>query len=126
MTDRRRFVRFVAVGALNTVVGYLIFALLTLAGLAPAPAAVGATILGMLFNFQSIGRIVFGANSARLLPRFALVYALQCSVNIGLLHAAAARVPALLAEAAILPPLAVLSFLGMRRFVFTASKAATR
>ena len=119
--EARRFVLFLAVGGLNTLVGYAIFAALIWAGAGPAGAAVGATVLGALFNFRSIGRLVFRNGNNKLLPRFLLVYAVQCAANIGLLRATAAMgVPTLLAEAAILPVLAVLTYLAMRRFVFPA------
>ena len=120
--DLAQFIRFVAVGVLNTAVGYMIFAALTLVGLRPSAAVVCGTVLGVLFNFQSIGRLVFGASGSRLLPRFVGVYAVQALANIGLLHFAIAHgVPVLIAQALVLPPLVVLNFLLMRRFVFGAA-----
>ncbi len=117
--DQRQFVLFLAVGGLNTLVGYAIFAGLVLAGAGPALAAIGSTILGVLFNFGSTGRLVFGSRDPRVLPRFIAVYVVQCAANIGLLRlAAAAGIAALAAEFVILPVLAVASFLLMRRFVF--------
>jgi putative flippase GtrA len=119
--ELRRFAAFLVVGLLNTVVGYLLFALLSLAGLAPTKAVIGATILGALFNFQSIGRLVFGQGGRRLLPRFLAVYAGQCALNILALRALATiGLPPLVAEALVLPPLAVLTYLAMRQFVFGA------
>jgi putative flippase GtrA len=117
--EARRFTLFLAVGGLNTVVGYSIFAILIWLGAGPAGAAVGSTILGALFNFRSIGRLVFKSGDYRLLPRFLAVYAAQCSANICLLHLAErAGITTLVAEAFILPILAVLTYLAMRRFVF--------
>lgn len=114
-----QFVRFLAVGVLNTAFGYLIFAALTLIGVSPGAAVVGGTILGVLFNFQSTGRLVFGASGGRLLPRFAAVYAVQALADIGLLHLALAHgVPVLIAQAVLLPPLVVITFFVMRRYVF--------
>ena len=122
--ERRRFVTFLLVGLLNTAVGYAIFAAFLFLGANYMTAAVGATVLGVLFNFQSIGRLVFGASGKRLLPRFLAVYALQCVANIALLRAfAAADVPFLLSEAVILPVLAVASFVLMRSWVFGAAAA---
>lgn len=117
--EARRFVRFLLVGLLNTAVGYSIFAALTLSGLGIVPATVGATVMGALFNFKSIGSLVFGASGAKLLPRFLAVYVLQCAANIGALRLfQAAGVPLLIAEAMILPVLAVAAFLLMRHWVF--------
>lgn len=120
-SELRRFIVFLAVGGLNTVVGYTIFLVIVLAGLGATAAAAGATILGALFNFKSIGHLVFANSERRLLPRFLMMYAVQCGANLGLLELAGrADVPVLVAEAFILPLLAVGSFLAMRRFVFAA------
>jgi putative flippase GtrA len=118
-SEARRFVRFLVVGVLNTAVGYAIFALFTLAGLGLVPSTVGATVIGALFNFKSIGQLVFGASGAKLLPRFLAVYVLQCAANIAALRSfASVGVPVLYAEAIILPVLAVAGFLLMRLWVF--------
>jgi putative flippase GtrA len=117
--ETRRFVRFLLVGLLNTAVGYSIFAALTLSGLGIVPATLGATVMGALFNFKSIGSLVFGSTRAKLLPRFLAVYVLQCGANIGALSVfQAAGVSLLIAEAIILPVLAVAGFLLMRHWVF--------
>ncbi len=117
--ERRRFVVYLAVGGLNTAVGYGIFAAFILLGAGLTIAAIGTTVLGIAFNFGSIGRIVFGSGKMRALPRFLGVYALQCAGNIALLRlGAAAGVPLLIAELFIIPVLAVAAFLLMRRFVF--------
>jgi putative flippase GtrA len=109
---------------LNTVVGYAIFALLTLAGLGLVPSTIGATVIGALFNFKSIGKLVFGASGAKLLPRFLAVYVLQCAANIAALRSfASVGVPVLYAEAIILPVLAVAGFLLMRFWVFKSVSA---
>ena len=117
--ELRRFLLFLAVGAINTLVGYALFALFSLLGAHPTAAVVGATVLGALFNFKSIGTIVFGNAAGRRLPRFVAIYAVQCGMNIAGLHAlGAAGLAPLPAEAILLPPLAVATYLAMRRFVF--------
>lgn len=122
--EARRFAAFLLVGGLNTLFGYAMFAGLMLIGVGLEGATIGATLLGVLFNFRSIGRIVFGSRDGRLLPRFALVYAAQAAINLGLLRLAGAwGVGPLVAEAFILPPLAVATYLAMRRFVFTDAPA---
>ena len=117
--EARRFIRFLLVGVLNTVIGYSIFAALTLIGFGIVPATIGATVIGALFNFRSIGSLVFGSSSAKLLPRFLAVYVLQCLANVGALRLfQEAGVQLLIAEAIILPFLAVAGFLLMRHWVF--------
>ena len=123
--ETRRFILFLLVGGVNTLAGYTFFALFILFGLGATSAAVGSTILGILFNFRSTGLIVFGSRSAALLPRFVIVYGLQCAANIALLRLAArAGIPALAAEIVILPLLAIASFLLLRQFVFASTSGA--
>jgi len=122
--ELRRFLRFAGVGAVNTAFGYAVFALFILVGPGAGVEALGSTFVGALFNFLTTGVVVFGSREGRLLPRFLLAYGLQCTANILALRAfAAVNVAALPAEAAILPPLAVATFLVMRRFVFTPAPA---
>jgi putative flippase GtrA len=118
--ELRRFLRFLAVGGLNALVGYAIFAALILLGL-PSPAAVVlGTVLGVLFNFLSTGTLVFRDRTAGRLPRFLAVYAAQMGLNIAALKALErAGLHPLLAGALLLPPLAVFTYLAMRRFVYS-------
>lgn len=120
--ELRRFTLFLCVGALNTLFGYCVFAMLTLCGLGHFAAVTGATALGVLFNFQSIGRIVFAdRHGARLLAFFA-IYMAQYLCNLAALAALTGiGMSTLFAEALILPALAIASFLALRRFVFVAN-----
>ncbi|MDP9582518.1 UNVERIFIED_ORG: putative flippase GtrA [Burkholderia contaminans] len=114
-----QLLRFLAVGGLNTLVGYSLFALLTYAGLA-YPVAIGlATVGGVLFNFQSVGRLVFdGARRSRFW-RFVGVYCVIYLLNLGgvrLLLGLDANI--YIANALTLLPLSVIAFILNRRFVF--------
>ena len=114
-----RFVRFLAVGGLNTAFGYTLFALLTWIGL-PYPWAIGlGTIVGVLFNFQTTGRLVFGTAHKHRLIRFVGAYAFMYILNVGgvaLLLDWGLNV--YLAGALLLLPMAVVSYLTLRVFVF--------
>ena len=119
-----QFLRFLLVGVMNTAFGYGLFALLTWLGLA-YPMAIGlATLGGIAFNFQSIGRLVFnkGAPLSRM-SRFVAVYAAVYAVNIGgvavLVRVGLTNV--YLANALMILPLAMLAYLLQQKFVFTAS-----
>jgi putative flippase GtrA len=57
---KHRFVRFLLVGVLNTIFGYFLYGTLILIGLDYKLAVLLATILGVLFNFQTTGRLVLG------------------------------------------------------------------
>ncbi|HEX8534124.1 MAG TPA: GtrA family protein [Allosphingosinicella sp.] len=123
--ELRRFVRFLFVGGLNTLVGYAIFAALILIGLSVTAAVIVGTVLGVLFNFVSTGRIVFGSKAGRLLPRFIAVYVVQMGLSIAALHALErAGIEPLIAGALVLPLLAVFTYFAMRRFVFVDGEKA--
>lgn len=81
-------VRFLFTGALNTAVGFGIYAGLVYAGLAPALALLVATVIGTLFNFVSFGTLTFRRLEARRLPRFVAAYAVIYFFNLALLEAA--------------------------------------
>jgi putative flippase GtrA len=113
------FLRFLVVGGVNTVFGYGVFALLILLGLHYVIAALLATICGVLFNFKTTGTIVFRNKDNRLIFRFFGVYLITYLLNIGLLKIFDMYgVGSLIAQAIIVLPLAFVSFLLMRKFVF--------
>lgn len=115
-----RFLLFLAVGGLNTLVGYGIFAALILLGLATSAAVVLGTILAVLFNFVTTGGVVFKSRAGRLLPRFVAVYAVQMCLNLGAMRVLeGAGLHPLIAGALILPFLVVFTYFAMRRFVFS-------
>ena len=119
-----QFVRFLLVGVLNTAFGYALFALFILLGASSAVALAGATILGVAFNFRTIGRLVFNNRDARLLPRFVLSYAVYFLINLACLHGLASLgISPLLAQLVLLPWLSTLNFLLLRRLVFTRAVA---
>jgi putative flippase GtrA len=116
---KRQLVAFVLVGILNTAFGYAAFAVLLLAGLHYALAAALSTILGILFNFQTIGRLVFGSRDPSLIFRFVGVYGVVYVLNVGALRLfAETSIPTLAAQALLLPAMAAVSFVLNQRFVF--------
>lgn len=114
-----RFLRFLAVGVMNTGVGYALFVAMILGGSGQFAAAAGSTALGALFNFQSIGGLVFRQRALRLLPSFLAVYVGQCGANIMMLAALSRlELGPLLAQFLLLPFLATGTYLAMQGFVF--------
>jgi putative flippase GtrA len=92
---------------------------LVLAGAPIWLAVSSSTVLAILFNFFSYGGLVFGNTSHRLLPRFVVFYAGLGSLNFLLLRALIwGGLGPLWAQALLLPVLAGVGFVGMRRFVF--------
>ena len=121
------FLRFLVVGGVNTLFSFAIYALLILLGLHYVLAALISTICGILFNFKTTGTLVFKNKDNRLLLRFFGVYTFTYFINIGLLKLFdMAGVGSLVAGAIIVLPMAVVSFLLMRRFVFKTLKQDTK
>jgi putative flippase GtrA len=116
---RHRFLRFLVVGGMNTAFGYACFAALVWAGLHYTLALLLATIAGVLFNFKTTGALVFGSSDTRLLWRFIAVYAVVYTANLAALALLqAAGIHALTAQALLVLPIAVASYLLNRHFVF--------
>lgn len=117
---QNRFIRFLAVGMLNTLFGYACFAALIYAGLHYALALLAATILGVAFNFKTIGALVFGSRANHLIYRFVACYGVIYGVNTILLaafHAGGIHSP-LIGQAVLVLPMAILSYTLNRRYVF--------
>lgn len=117
-----RFLRFLLVGGLNTLFGYGVFALCLWLGLHYAVAAAISTILGILFNFRTTGALVFRNRDGSLLWRFLCVYAVTYVVGVLCLRAASRlHLDLFVVGAVLLLPMAILSFLLSRAFVFGAA-----
>ncbi len=86
MVLSRRFIAFCLVGGLNTAFGYSVYAALLYAGLRHAWALLIATCAGVVFNFFSTGRLVFGNRDGSRLPRFVAVYAIVYVFNLALIE----------------------------------------
>jgi putative flippase GtrA len=115
-----QFLRFLFVGALNTAFGYGVFAALVLSGMAPAPALVATYVVGILFNFFTTRRLVFGhAGSPSTFLRFVAAYGVIYLFNAALFELVGmAGIGPLLGQALCLPVVAVFSFLLFKLHVF--------
>jgi putative flippase GtrA len=117
--QKSKFVRFLLVGVINTLFGYSVFALMICLGLDYRYSLLIATICGVLFNFKTIGAIVFKNKDNRLLARFMGVY-----LVIYLLNAESLRIVKtlginmLVAQAILVLPLAIVSYFFNKTFVF--------
>ena len=113
------FVRFILVGILNTMVGYGLFALFIFIGLHYSLAVLFSTILGVLFNFKSIGRLVFNTDTNERIYHFIGVYTfLYLLIVSGLWGLSSFGIENMyVAGAILLAPLAILSFFQNRNLV---------
>lgn len=116
--------RFLIVGGINTAFGYALFVGLILLGASRLTAVVAATALGVVFNFHTIGKHVFANRDLALLPRFLGVYTVQVCVNsIALTLLGRLGFHPLVAQALLVPFLAVSVYLALQRFVFRPVRA---
>jgi putative flippase GtrA len=77
-----RCIHFFLVGILNTVVGFAFFSILIFMGLHYTLAVFLATVMGVFFNYQTIGRLVFSNRKNHLLRQFIFVYVILYLINI--------------------------------------------
>jgi putative flippase GtrA len=114
-----RPVRFIAIGIVNTIFGYAVFTGLFLLSGNHRLSIVCATIIGIIFNFFTTGRIVFKNVDNRLIPRFVGGYAISLATNLVLLEILVRLgVGALVAQVICLPPVVVLTYFVNARLVF--------
>lgn len=114
-----QFLRYLAVGGLNTLFGYGCFAFFLTIGLHYALASLLATLLGVMFNFKSFGMLAFQSHDNRRIVRFAFVYVIVYLLNVtGLKLLSALGMAPYLAGAALLLPMAALTYLLHKRYVF--------
>jgi putative flippase GtrA len=107
------------VGGLNTAFGFSIYTVLIVIHLHYILAALLGQICGILFNFKTTGTIVFKNKNNRLIFRFFAVYLVTYLITIGLLKIFDnVNIGSLVAGAIIILPIAFLSFLLNKKFVF--------
>lgn len=112
--DSRRFLKFLAVGVLNTIFGYAVYLAFLWSGLPPQTALALAFAIGVIWNFFTHARLVFRTEGLTRLPLYIAVYGTLYLINRWLLAAAlaAGHDPAL-AQGVLSILMAALSFLGV-------------
>lgn len=74
MKNQYQIINFIMVSGLNTLVGYSFYAVFIFMGMTYPLALFFATVVGVLFNFKTMGRLVFNNTNNNLFFKFALVY----------------------------------------------------
>lgn len=115
----KKFLKFLAVGLLNTLFGYSCYAALLFFGVHFSIAALFSTILGVLFNFKTIGMLVFNNSNNYLIFKFIGVYCVIYFINIFFLNIFNNfRFNMFIAGAIMILPMALLSFILNKYLVF--------
>lgn len=114
------FIRFVLIGLLNTAFGVGLYCLFVYWGIPYRVAVLLSTILGVLFNFKTIGTFVFKNTKNRLIFKFVAAYVIVYFINIGLIHLLLelSNLNEYIAGIIVTPIVAIASFVLQKRFVF--------
>lgn len=116
---KNTFFRFLFIGGVNTVFGYSVFSILVFFRVHYSLALLLATILGVLFNFKTLGMVVFRDGDNRKIFRFVLVYVILYFVNVGIVGTVKHfGVSTYAAGAIAVLPVALLGFILNNRFVY--------
>lgn len=113
-----KFLKFLFVGILNTIFSYTIYAILITFGLNANIALFFQYILGVLWNFKTTGIIVFQNNDNRLIFKFITSYIFTFAINSLLLNILIRYINDYLAQALLVLPIALISFLIFKFWVF--------
>ena len=99
-TSLTKLIKFGLVGVLNTVFGYLVYAVLVLLGLTPGLALAAAYVIGVAWNYMTHAKLVFRARAGQGIVGYVAVYVALFLANWALLRIAiGAGIAPLLAQA---------------------------
>lgn len=114
-----QILKFLVVGAINTLFGYSIFTASILIGVTPTLALILSYVVGVVFNFFTTRRFVFNCSKPGSLFRFIIAYMIIYFFNLGLyrLFELTGTSP-LFTQAFCLPIIAIFSFLLFKFQVF--------
>lgn len=119
MNTQRQFATFMMVGGLNTLFGYSCYVFFVFIGLSYAMAVLLSTSLGVLFNYKTTGKLVFGNTSNKFFLKFLSSYGIVYCLNIALIKIMSVFTDNLyLAGLASLLPAAMLAFVLNKYVVF--------
>lgn len=130
LTDQHymaQLARFLVIGVVNTIFALCVFAVFILLGVNAELSLAIATLCGIVFNFQTIGRLVFRSYKPELLLRFAagyLVLYVGNALALNFLHNAGMEpIPA---QTLLAPFFAGLTFLVNRTLIFRTQSGSPR
>ena len=119
VASKRRFMRFLLVGTLNTAFSYVVYALLLLLGLHYAAANLGAVLLGIVFSFKTQGMLVFRDPRNALFARYVASWIVIYGANVGLIALfVRLGLNAYAAGLAVLPVIVPASYLVQKLLIF--------
>lgn len=115
-----RFVRFLITGVINTLFSLSIYWALVYLEVHYSVAMLVSNTLGILFNYKTTGKLVFENDSNRLLIRFFLVNLVIYLLSVAILKILfAVGIDKYIGAVFMAPPMAIISFLLSKHYVFT-------
>jgi len=119
---KNRFFRFLFIGGVNTLFGYSVFSLLVFIKIHYTLALLISTILGVLFNFKTVGIIVFKDGKNSNVFKFITVYVVLYFLNLAIIACLKKiNINLYAAGAAAILPVAVTGYFLNKIFVFNDS-----
>lgn len=82
----KKIIKFLFIGAINTVFFYLSYVLFIFLGLHYSLAVFIAAVIAMFFSFKTFGKFVFNSKDNRLLFRFIFVTIVNYALNILIIY----------------------------------------
>ena len=114
-----RFVRFVVVGGLNTLFGFVIYSIFALSDLSTLMVLIVSNLIGIAFNFVTTGGRVFRDMSLTKIPLFLICYGVIFVIYLELIQWLSPIFGGrIVAMAIIVLPMAVLTYFMQSWFVF--------
>lgn len=115
----KKFIKFLFVGFLNTLFGYSMYALFVSIQPSQATALLISYTLGVFWNFNTTGRLVFKNSKKSLILKFFCVYVFTYFVNLsGLNWLKGLGLGKYVSQAILVLPVAILSFIIFKYLVF--------
>ncbi|MFZ4398584.1 MAG: GtrA family protein [Bacteroidales bacterium] len=118
-----KFIRFLFVGVINSLFSLTVYWILVFIGVHYSLALFISSILGILFNYKTTGKLVFENSSNRMVFKFFAVYLFSYFLSLGgvklLLMIGFNKYNAPVITAI---PMAVISFILSKKFVFNKSE----
>lgn len=120
--DRGTFIRFLIAGGMNTLFGWAVYSVALLLGADVWLALLSGMLVGMAFNFFSLGGYAFRDLSLQRIPKFITSYLLVYTLNLALIHWLQELVhSAVWAQLILTPIMAMISYFIMSYWVFNQS-----
>ena len=113
-----KFIKYLFVGLLNTAFSYTIYAIFVALGLRANLALFFQYIIGVLWNFKTTGWLVFKNSNNKLIFKFVACYVFTFILNSILLKILILYINPYLAQALLVFPIALVSFVIMKFWVF--------